>query len=287
MSGSLVEAFSVIHERVGSLARIAEEFSTVSTQVSQTMHSQLEETEQVAAAINELSASASEVAARASSVSDITQTVAGNAENCGTRVQQSADKSDQVNHHMEDTRDKITHLAALSDEIGTVLDVIRGVAEQTNLLALNAAIEAARAGEQGRGFAVVADEVRTMATRSAEATDRISDVIERLRGAVDDATQSSSQASELAQSNRETALEVSGEIGDMVKQVTELVDLIGQIAENAREQETVTESVSSSITRISDLANDNAGFGQSIARHSQTIRDATQETREQVNRFQL
>ncbi|MFC3854119.1 methyl-accepting chemotaxis protein [Salinispirillum marinum] len=287
MTLSLAQAFGTVRDGVDGLKVISERFATSSVQASHNMQNQLLETDQVATAINELSASAGEVAQRALSVSQITQGVAVQAQTSGERVQNSAKKSEQVSQYMSDTQEKINSLASLTTEISGALSVISTIAEQTNLLALNAAIEAARAGEQGRGFAVVADEVRTLATRSAESTKQISGVIERLGHAAQAALTSAEQASSLAQDNRATSTEVSAEITRMVEQVQELSELITQIAENAREQESVTESISGHVTHINDLAKENAEFGEMIQRDVVTIQDTVQETQTLVRQFKL
>ncbi|WLD58785.1 methyl-accepting chemotaxis protein [Salinispirillum sp. LH 10-3-1] len=287
MTQSMATAFSVIRDRVDGLKEISERFAKSSIKASENMHNQLHETDQVATAINELSASAGEVAARADSVSQITQEVADQASESGRRVGRSAKKSEQVSVYMNDTQEKINSLANLTTEISDALNVINAIAEQTNLLALNAAIEAARAGEQGRGFAVVADEVRTLATRSAESTKQISDVIERLGNAAKAALESADQASALASENKVTATEVNDEINVMVGRIHDLRDLITQIAENAREQETVTESLSANVTHINDLAKDNASFGDMIGRDVETIKQTVSDTQAQVRQFKL
>ena len=188
---------------------------------------------------------------------------------------------------VEEANDLIAQLEADSDRIGTVLDVIRGIAEQTNLLALNAAIEAARAGEQGRGFAVVADEVRTLASRTQQSTREIQSMIEALQERTTQAAQAMQEGSNQARTGVDKVT-LSGEaLQKIVKAVITITDMNTQIATASEQQSAVSEEINRNVSSIGELANaafDNAG---GTLRSSEALHELSQELAEQVRRFQL
>ncbi|MFM8454465.1 MAG: methyl-accepting chemotaxis protein [Gammaproteobacteria bacterium] len=162
---------------------------------------------------------------------------------------------DHVAKEVQSTAEAIHDLEAQSDKIGTILDVIRGIAEQTNLLALNAAIEAARAGEQGRGFAVVADEVRTLAQRTQQSTEEIQGMISQLQSGAKKAVSVMEQGRRQASGSVEQAAAAGESLQKIASSVSKVADMTTHIAAAAEEQHTVTAEIDKNIVNITEVIN--------------------------------
>ena len=271
----------------GQLAAAAEELSAITEQSTNGVMRQQGETEQVATAMNEMSATVSEVARNAANAASAAQDADAQAKNGSQVVATTVDTIHNLATEVERTAGVIENLKEDSISIGTVLDVIRDIAEQTNLLALNAAIEAARAGEQGRGFAVVADEVRTLASRTQQSTREINDMIERLQTGANEAVSVMQAGREKA----EESVEQAGKAGEALQMITQVVDNIKsmnmQIASAAEEQSATAEEINRNIVNISEVAQETSTGSRQTATASDELARLAADLQSQVSKFTI
>ncbi|MET0849062.1 MAG: methyl-accepting chemotaxis protein [Pseudomonas sp.] len=266
MQANLRKTIEQIAGSATQLGAAAEELSTVTQEASLGLQQQNNEIEQAATAVNEMTAAVEEVARNAVSTSEASSQSTQAAREGRDRVVETVDAIQTMTHDVQNTSLMIEGLAAQGRDIGKVLDVIRAIAEQTNLLALNAAIEAARAGEAGRGFAVVADEVRALAHRTAQSTQEIEKMVAGIQNGTGEAVSSMQQSNQRTHSTLEMALAA----GVALEQITQSIHLINErnlvIASASEEQAQVSREVDRNLVNIRDLATQSAaGASQTSA----------------------
>jgi methyl-accepting chemotaxis protein len=266
MQASLRKTIEQIAGSATQLGAAAEELSTVTQEASRGLQQQTNEIEQAATAVNEMTAAVEEVARNAVSTSEASNQSTQAAREGRDRVVETVGAIQTMTHDVQNTSVMIEGLAAQGRDIGKVLDVIRAIAEQTNLLALNAAIEAARAGEAGRGFAVVADEVRALAHRTAQSTQEIEKMVAGIQNGTGQAVSSMQQSNQRTQST----LEMARAAGVALEQITQSIQLINErnlvIASASEEQAQVSREVDRNLVNIRDLATQSAaGANQTSA----------------------
>ena len=265
MQGALAELVIEISGSVSQLSSAVEEVSAISEQSAKGMASQQGEVSQVATAMNEMQSTVNEVARNTTDAMGAAKQ-ASRTSTQGNQVVRSAIGSiEQVSRQIEQAGSVVQQLETDSASISMVLDVIRGIAEQTNLLALNAAIEAARAGEQGRGFAVVADEVRSLAQRTQASTAEISKMIEVLQERTAEAGSAMQLSRQQMQESVELAREAGSSIDSINGAVTQITDMNTLIATATEQQNAVTEELNRSIVKIHTAADENAQGAQQTA----------------------
>ena len=242
-------------EDAGSiLAGAASEMSYDAKDLSAEMNKQYSSIEQVAAAVNEMTATVQEVARNTADASSAAESASSEAQGGALESTNAIGAIETLDREIKAATEVIEVVKQESNKIGSVLDVIRGIAEQTNLLALNAAIEAARAGEQGRGFAVVADEVRTLANRTSESTTEIETMVKSLDQKTTDAVEKMHIATERASISVESVEQAAMSLGEIAGSIGNITTMNQQVAEATKQQSEVSEEINRNITTIQQIA---------------------------------
>lgn len=284
---SLRELIREIENGSSNIASASEELSTVTDHTNDIVAQQSDQTDQVATAMTEMAATVNEIAKNAESAFEAASRASDKSDNGENIVNETLEQMTTLNKKISSAAKQIRALQADTQNIETVLDVIKNVAEQTNLLALNAAIEAARAGEQGRGFAVVADEVRSLAKRTHSSASEIESLIVKLLESAEDSVNAMDSGSELASQTLERARTAGSVIREASGAVDEIREINSQIATAAEQQASVAEDINKNVTQIRDLGEQSSTATAQVSGASDELARLAEGLSHQVSRFKV
>jgi methyl-accepting chemotaxis protein len=279
---------------IHSIARAAEQLASASEQLSSSANEQAQGAEtskgqaaQVSVAMAQMSSTVHEVSDHSSRASEASRQAADTAREGGTIVEESLTKMRAIAESVSATAQKVEELGKSSDQIGRIIGVIDDIADQTNLLALNAAIEAARAGEQGRGFAVVADEVRKLAERTTSATKEVAGMVQTIQSGTGTAVAAMRDGTNQVQEGVHTTSRAGDSLKQIIHMSEQVGDMITRIATAAVEQSSATEQVNQNVEQITRLVNESASGAQQSAKACQDLSALAVELQKMVNSFRL
>ena len=287
MTGNLHTLVSMLSKISSNIQQTSETVTRSSEKSSHDMMDQSSETDQIVTAIEQLSVTAASVADISSEASITAEKMSKQAKQSQHVVNSATVSIGKLASDVSNATEVINQLAVETNNIGSVLDVIRGISEQTNLLALNAAIEAARAGEQGRGFAVVADEVRTLASRTHQSTVEIQAMIQSLQTGAQEAVKVMSHGKEQAEESVNNGQVAVNELDQTTEAVVDINNYNHQIAESSRQQMLVIENISKNVHRISHLTDSTTETATSTAEATRNLNDLAIDLNQAISKFVL
>jgi methyl-accepting chemotaxis protein len=281
---------NLVHTLIGGVAQMesaTQNMSSISKQTVDGVLTQQTETGQVAAAMNEMAASVQEVARTAATTAEAARDADSEAQSGKKVVTEAVDAIDSLAQEVEKAAETLNSLESDIGNIGAIVDVIRGITEQTNLLALNAAIEAARAGEHGRGFAVVADEVRTLAARTQSSTHEIEEMVGRLQSGATAAVSVMNEGRVSAKTSVEKAACAGQALDTITAMITKMDEMSAAISSAANEQSQVAEDINRGIVNISQVAEHTADGARETSQAVETMSLLSLQLQEAASKFKV
>lgn len=276
-----------ITEAIAATASASNQISSSSEEMAAGAQEQSSQTSEVASAVEQMTATIFQTSKNVSQASQAAKQSSTTAESGGNVVRETISGIEKVSNVIGEASKIIEKLGSSSDKIGEIIQVIDDIADQTNLLALNAAIEAARAGEQGRGFAVVADEVRKLAERTTKATKEIADMIKQIQSETSVAVRSVNNGKDEAEKGRTLAVKAGESLSGIIHDSETVLNMVNQVAAASEEQSATSEQISRNIESINAVVQESAAGIQQIARASEDLNGLTNNLQGLINQFKV
>ena len=287
MKNSLRQMIESMAKTAEHLASASEELSASAAQQAQGSETQKDQAVQIATAMQEMVATVGQVSENSSHAAEASRQAAETAQKGGTIVEDALAKMRSIAESVRHTAAKMSELGKASDQIGHIVGVIDDIADQTNLLALNAAIEAARAGEQGRGFAVVADEVRKLAERTTGATKEIAQMIKNIQGETRLAVTAMDAGTKEVEDGVKSTMQAGESLKEIIRMAEQVGEMVTSIATAATEQSSASDQINQNMDQIARLARESAVGSQESAKACQELSNLALDMQKMVSKFQL